>query len=189
MFFDYFSQNLKEGEKAILIVRKHWASFIAPIFKTFLILVVPFFFLFFLFSSLVGLIIFFIWVSIGLAYGLYQWLCWYFDSFVITNQRIININQKRLFARSVSETNLANVQDVTYEINGFLASIFNYGTVRVQTASTLTSLEIPAVENPKAVQELIMDLHQKAKKTLTAQELVEFLQETKSNFIKKELKT
>lgn len=188
MFSDYFSQNLKEGEKAVLVVRKHWASFIMPIFKTFLILIVPFFLSFFLFSSLLGVIIFFVWTSIGLAYGLYQWLCWYFDSFIITNQRIINVNQKRLFARSVSETNLANVQDVTYEINGFLASIFNYGTVRVQTASALSLLEIPSVEKPKVVQELIMDLHQKVKKTLTAQELVEFLQETKSDFIKKDLK-
>jgi membrane protein YdbS with pleckstrin-like domain len=187
MFSDYFSQNLKEGEKMIVVARKHWASFILPIFKTFLILIIPFFFSFFLFSSLFGVIIFFIWMSFGFAYGLYQWLCWYFDSFVITNKRIININQKRLFARSVFEANLVHVQDVTYEINGILASIFNYGTVRVQTAAASSSFEIPSVEKPKEVQELIMDLHHKAKNTLTAQELVEFLQETKSTFIKKDI--
>lgn len=179
MFDDYFSQNLKEEEKVIAIIRKHWASFLFPILKTFLILVIPFFGISFLFSSLPGVIIFFIWVSIGLAYGLYQWLTWYFDSFIITDQRIININQKRLFVRSVSETSLANVQDVTYEVSGFLASLFDYGTVRVQTASSGSEIEIASVEKPKKIQKQIMDLHQKAKKELTAQELIEFLQETK----------
>lgn len=183
MFKDYFSQDLKEGEKVIRVVRKHWASFMLPIFKTFLVLVIPFFLGFILFANTIGLIIFFVWVSFGLTYGFYQWLCWYFDHFIVTNQRIVNVNQKRLFARSVSETGLFNVQDVTYEISGLLASIFNYGTVKVLTASVNDSIQMSSIEKPKEVQELIMDLHKKAKKDLSAQELVQFLEQNKENFM------
>lgn len=183
MFDEYFKQELKEGEEIVTIVRKHWASFLPVIIKTFIILIIPFFLLAFLFSRWYGVIIFFVWVSVGFAYGLYQWICWYFDTFVITNLRIINIDQKRIFARSVSEAYLASVQDVTYEVAGFLPSAFNYGTVSVQTAGAKPTLQISSVENPKKLQELIMDLHRKAKTSLSAKELVEFLTETKKEFI------
>lgn len=186
MFKDYFSQDLKEGEEVIRIVRKHWASFMWPLFKTFLILIIPFFLSFLLFSNYIGIIIFLIWVSIGIAYGLYQWLCWYFDNFIITNQRIVNVNQKTIFSRIVSETGLTNIQDVTYEINGIFASLFNYGTVKVLTASSNDSLEMSSIENPKKVQELIMELHGQVKKDLSAQELVEFIQQNKDEFIKQD---
>jgi len=184
MFKNYFSQDLKEGEEVIRVVRKHWASFIWPVVKTFLVLVIPFLLSAFLFSNYIGVIIFFVWVSIGLGYGLYQWICWYFDHFIITNMRIVNIDQKTLFARSVSESGLANIQDVTYEINGFLASLFNYGTVKVMTASNNDSLKMLAIENPKEVQEIIMELHNKSKKDLSAQELVEFLEQNKDEIIR-----
>lgn len=186
MFKDYFSQDLKEGEEVIRIVRKHWASFVWPLCKTFLILIVPFFLSFILFSNYIGVIVFFVWISIGFAYGLYQWLCWYFDHFIITNQRIVNVNQKTIFSRIVSETGLTNIQDVTYEINGMFASVFNYGTVKIMTASSNDSLEMSSVEKPKKVQELIMELHGKVRKDLSAQELVEFIQENKDNFPKKD---
>jgi len=184
MFKNYFLQDLKEGEEVIRVVRKHWASFIWPVVKTFLVLVIPFLLSAFLFSNYIGVIIFFVWVSIGLGYGLYQWICWYFDHFIITNMRIVNIDQKTLFARSVSESGLANIQDVTYEINGFLASLFNYGTVKVMTASNNDSLKMLAIENPKKVQEIIMELHNKSKKDLSAQELVEFLEQNKDEIIR-----
>ncbi|NQU99488.1 MAG: PH domain-containing protein [Parcubacteria group bacterium] len=187
MFKDYFSQDLKDGEEVIRVVRKHWASFIWPVVKTFFILIIPFLLSAFLFSNYIGVIIFFVWVSIGLGYGLYQWICWYFDHFIITDQRIVNIDQKTLFARSVSESGLSNIQDVTYEINGFLASLFNYGTVKVMTASNNDSLEMAAIEKPKEVQETIMELHSKSKKDLSAQELVEFLEQNKDKLIEEKL--
>jgi hypothetical protein len=188
MFKDYFSQDLKEGEEVIRIVRKHWASFVWPVTKTFLILIIPFLLSAFLFSNYIGIIIFFVWVSIGFGYGLYQWICWYFDHFIITNLRIVNVDQKTLFARLVSETGLINIQDVTYEINGFLASLFNYGTVKVMTASNNNTLEMKAIERPKEVQEIIMDLHRQSKKDLSAQELVEFLEQNKGEIIKNKSK-
>lgn len=187
MFKDYFSQDLKEGEEVVRIVRKHWASFVWPLLKTFFILVIPFLFSAFMFSNYIGVLIFFIWISIGFGYGIYQWVCWYFDHFIITNMRIVNIDQKTLFARSVSESGITNVQDVTYEINGFMASLFNYGTVKVMTASNNDSLEMSSIERPKEVQETIMDLHDKSKKDLSAQELVEFLEKNKDDIIGKKI--
>jgi hypothetical protein len=176
MFDSYFTQKLKDDEKLVLQAKKHIASFIIPILKTCVIVIIPFFLIFFLFSSVLGVIIFFLWVAAGLGYGVFQWLTWYFDSIIITDKRIICLDQKSLFNRVVSEVGIASVQDVTYEVNGFFASAFNFGILRISSAPKV--LEIKGVPNPKSLQELIFDLRQKTKKTLSAQELVEMLEKS-----------
>lgn len=183
MFDDYFSRNLKEGEKVFKILHQHWGKLLFPILKTFLILIIPFLISSWLFSNFLGVIIFFVWVLIGLAYGLHQILTWYFNSFVITNQRLININQKSLFRRSVSEVSLGSIEDITYEIDGFLASLFNYGILKIKASSA--SLEISAVEQPKEVQELILKLKKEIKRNLSAKELVDFLEKAKDSVMVK----
>ncbi len=183
MLEDYFTQDLKEGEEVVVILRKHWASFLWPILKTFIILVIPFFLVFFLFSTLWGMIVFFVWISIGFAYGLHKWITWYFDSFVITNWRIVNIDQRGLLSRSVSETSFRNIQDVTYEIHGLMPTAFNYGSVKVQTASSDGSLMISSIPEPKSVQDLILELQAKSGskggEKMSASELISFINKAK----------
>ncbi len=58
----------------------------------------------------------------------------YLDVTIITDRRIIEIEQRRLFSRDVSYISLLMVQDVTSSKHGFLESVFNYGTVLVQSA-------------------------------------------------------
>lgn len=160
MFDNYFTQNLKNDETLVKIVHKHWANFLIPLAQAATVTIIPFFLIFFLFSSAWGVIIFFAWVAFGLGYGVFQWLTWYFDSFIITNKRLIYIDQKSLFHRSVSEISVASIQDITYEIKGFLASAFNFGTMRISPASK-TIMEVKGVEDPKVVQETIFQLQEK----------------------------
>jgi len=68
----------------------------------------------------------------GLAY---IWTQYYLDIWVITDRRIIDIDQKRLFSRSIGSFRLERLQDMNVEIPGFLATIFNYGDIQAQTAS------------------------------------------------------
>jgi hypothetical protein len=192
MLENYLSQDLKEGEKVVKVVHKHWASFIWPATKVFLVLVIPFFLISFLFSNLLGLIIFFIWVAVGLGYGFHQWINWYFDIFILTNQRIVNIDQRSLFSRSVSETNYKDVTGVTYEVSGPLAMMFNYGNVKVSVGGAENAIKINSVADPKGLQELIVDLQQKFvnEQEVSAQELVELISQAKSgssNFLRKNL--
>lgn len=162
------------------VIRKHWASFIWPMTKTFVMLATPLFFAFFLLTYLWGVIILIIWLIVGLVYGFYQWFVWYFDSFVITDRRIINIDQQTLFRRKVSEADLENVQDSAYTIDGMLASMFDFGTVSVRTASEGTGMRLSGVPDPKRVQETIMDLTRKVNKNLSADDLIEYISKAKN---------
>lgn len=184
MFKEYFSQELKEGEKVITIIRKHWASFLGPVIKIIILIVIPIFFIGILFAHTWGVLIFFVWEAIALAYAIHSWITWYFDCFIITDQRIVDIDQRSVFSREVSETALANIQDVTYKVEGILATVFNYGTVEVQTAGADQKIEIDSVFDPKSVQDLIVGVQEasgtgKLEGEMTAKELIEFIAKVK----------
>lgn len=57
------------------------------------------------------------------------------DVWVITDRRIISIDQQGLFRRHVGSFRLERLQDVNIAINGILATFLHFGTVEAQTAS------------------------------------------------------
>ena len=80
------------------------------------------------------------------------------DTWIITNERIINIEQEGLFNRTASELDLAAVQDTTAEIRGILQTLFTYGQVYVQTAGEKGRFHFKNIDNPEHVKELITRL-------------------------------
>lgn len=66
----------------------------------------------------------------------YSFLDYYLDVWIVTNKRIINIEQKGLFSRTIAEQRLFRVQDVTSEVKGIIPTILNYGNVFIQTAGS-----------------------------------------------------
>ncbi len=61
---------------------------------------------------------------------------YYLSLQIVTNERVIDIDQTGLFKREVNEMPLSNIEDVNYKQNGFWGTIFNYGNVILQTAGT-----------------------------------------------------
>lgn len=56
---------------------------------------------------------------------------------IVTDQSLIQVIQSGLFGRKVSRFTMSDVEDVSADQNGIFATIFNYGTLTVQTAGTL----------------------------------------------------
>lgn len=86
------------------------------------------------------------------------WLNYYLDVWIVTNERIINIKQLRLFDRVVSEQKLYRVQDVTWEIKGILGNLLKFGNVYIQTAGTEERFTFEYIPNPEGVAKSIMHL-------------------------------
>lgn len=89
---------------------------------------------------------------------------YYLDTWIVTNQRIISIEQHGLFHRTASELDLASVQDSTAEIHGFWQTIFNYGQVHVQTAGEKQRFHFKNIDNPERVKEVVNRLAEEDKK-------------------------
>lgn len=105
---------------------------------------------------------------LGLIFGIVlisvRWFTYISDLFILTNQRIIKIDQAALFKRKVSETELDNVYNVNYEVNGFIRSLLNFGDIKISTVGDeISTITIRNIENPSFVQEKIMFYHNKYK--------------------------
>lgn len=82
-----------------------------------------------IFDFIITLIIIFILYTAFLT-----WTHYYLDAYIVTNQRVLTIDQIDFFHRKVSEADIGNVQDIEVVVKGFFSNILNFGDVRIQTA-------------------------------------------------------
>lgn len=80
----------------------------------------------------------------------------FLDVWVLTDQRVIAIEQRGLFARTVSEFDLSRIQDVTIEVHGIIPTMFNYGDLVARTASEQESFIFKQVGRPHEVKDALI---------------------------------
>jgi membrane protein YdbS with pleckstrin-like domain len=85
---------------------------------------------------------------------------------LVTNKSLVQVMQKTLFSRKVSRLSMSNVEDVSEEQRGFLASFFNYGTLTVQTAGTEDNFIFTLCPNPAKLADRIIEARQAYAKSL-----------------------
>lgn len=169
-------------EEILFVIHRHWFNILVQFIPfAFGLLAVIGIFVFFMFVSpdslesvdprffafIESVLLIFLWIFAFLI-----WIDYYLDVWIITNKRIVNIEQKGLFVRSMSELYLFRVQDTTSEVKGFFPSMLNYGDVFVQSAGEQERFQFHKIPDPYAVKDTIMDMAQD-----THQEEVEFMEE------------
>ncbi|MGQ9553691.1 MAG: cyclic nucleotide-binding domain-containing protein [Anaerolineae bacterium] len=91
--------------------------------------------------------------AIVLLWLWWQWENWRNDVYILTPDRIIDIERIPLRLRSTRrEGSLLNIQNVTYVIPGLLAGLLNYGNVTIETAGQVGNFTFEAVYDPSGVQ-------------------------------------
>jgi len=87
-----------------------------------------------------------------------QFLDFYLDVWVITNDRIVDMEQFGLFQRTTTELDLFRIQDVTATIHGVFPTLFNYGDLHIKTASINTDIVFRNIPDPNGVRERVIQL-------------------------------
>jgi hypothetical protein len=163
--------QLEESEEVLKIVRKHWFVIVAELFGVFLMLLAPFIiFLVYLIiptESLpfiphpeehIPLIAYgiIIWLLFAIMTGFMIWTHYYLDLWIITDRRIIVVDQIQFFNRKVSSFRLERLQDLRMSIDGILATFLNFGTIRAQTAGMgENSFKTTGLPDPRKLQSII----------------------------------
>ncbi|HOX96891.1 MAG TPA: PH domain-containing protein [bacterium] len=159
--------NPRPGEYIILYIHRHWIILFASILKSLSLIVLPIIVYWGLilqgvleWQGLSGLLFI---LGSSLFY-LYVWLFLfnslldhYLDVWIVTNERIINVEQINLFSRLISEKQLDKMQDITVVSKGFWATIFNYGDVHIQTAGSVERFVFKQIPNPRRTVHAITD--------------------------------
>jgi len=95
-----------------------------------------------------------------LAFGLLtrSFLSWFFNVYVITDERVIDVDFDSVIHYNVSSAKIENIQDVTTKTVGPLAAIFNFGNILIQTAGEKNEFEFTHVPQPAKVTKLLNEL-------------------------------
>ena len=93
-----------------------------------------------------------------------QFIDFYLDLWIVTNDRIVDIEQHGLFSRTTSEVDLYRIQDVTADVHGFLPTILNYGNLTVKTASDNIHIIFYDIPNPGEVRSALVELSEEDRK-------------------------
>lgn len=87
-----------------------------------------------------------------------EFVDFFLDMWVVTNDRVVDIEQIGLFSRNVTEFDLYNIQDLTVEITGFFHTFLNFGDLDVKTASGNSHIIFKNIPNPNEVRQTMIQL-------------------------------
>ena len=171
----------RADEHLIIMIRRHWigwARFIATLVAFNIFPVIVFAVMYFLLGWELdpeGPLFVVIAFATSLFY-LNAWLMYFhefidyrLDVWILTDQRIINIEQEGLFSRTISELNIARVQDVTSEVQGHLQTLLDYGNVYVQTAGEQQRFIFENVPHPEEISRLVVRANDAATQRIQAE--------------------
>lgn len=151
-------------EEIILVMRPHWFTNTGWIFLASVAFILPFIInLPVLISTarptfqIAGVLF---WYLITFVYAFEKFLSWYFNVFIITDERVIDIDFNNLLVKKFGEAKISMIQDVSSKVIGFFPTIFNYGTVLIQTASEVNQIVFENVPNPEKVIKVLQQLRQ-----------------------------
>lgn len=153
---EYSFRGKRSNEQVLLVVKQHpWV--LMPIVWVWLVLITIIALLVWKFglSTISSYAIFGV-LGFGLLYSLYQWFIWNNSDYIITNQRVIKIDQNGLFNREISEAEIERIQEISTEIKGPIRTIFNFGRVKIQTASSYGRVDLEDVVDPYDIQQEIV---------------------------------
>lgn len=77
---------------------------------------------------------------------------------LLTTKGIIQVLQHGLFNRKVSRLSMSDIEDVTTEQKGLMQTLFNYGTLHVETSGELKNFAFKYTPNPNKYANQIIDL-------------------------------
>lgn len=101
------------------------------------------------------------WLLLSTLSAFVVWTHYYLDLWVITDRRIIAVEQIHFFNRSVAIFRLERLQDIEFSINGLVQTFFNFGTLSAQTAghheANFKSTGMPSPDELQAVIQKAMD--------------------------------
>jgi len=151
-----------KDEQIVLLLRQHCVTqikwvlvaifmFFAPIIFS-SIQVLSFLPLTYRLASLLG------WYLLTVGFSIESYLKWFYRVFIVTDERIIDVDFISMIYKDVSTTKIDKIEDITSLTSGFLSSIFDYGTVIIQTAATKQELNFENVPHPSKVTALLNEM-------------------------------
>ena len=159
-------ENLRPWEEVKMVIRRHWIVFVMLWIYAILGLFINLS-LYILFWSTLWINIFsIIYLSWFLVFMYIEWINHELDMYVITNSRIIWIEQIWFLNREVSQCALGDVQEVNSKTKWFLPNMLNYWSLTIQTAWNASNFHMDYVPDSLQVARKVLNIVEENKWSL-----------------------
>ncbi len=168
--------KLKKDEKIIKTFRRHWFPLFVAVLSSLFLFILPILGVVFLGRllpineianiTLTSPVVIFLLSTWSLLLWLFFFSAWtdhYLDGWIITNKRVMDINQRGFFSRETSSFRLERIQDVTVDVHGIIATLLKFGDVHAQTAGDGSSRDfiLKTAAKPYDVRQNVLEQHDK----------------------------
>ncbi len=158
----------QEDEEIVLLVRAHPITNVGWILISLLMLLLPSLLLASgIFANVPGKFVFIgelIWYLMTFAYAFEKFLYWYYSVFIVTNERLVDIDFTNLLWREITYASLNHIEEPEMVTGGFIRSLLRYGDVNITTASEDPSIEALGVPYPDRIIDIISRLSEELEK-------------------------
>lgn len=153
--FTFDGQRADESVEEV--VKNHPFVLLLPGLKSTIILVIPVAVL--LFSGASTTFTFVAFIAVLLAFAIFGKAYYEYSSsvLIITNIRIIYLDQKGFFKRKIIETNIEKIQDISSDTSGIIRTTLDFGDLIIRTAGAGKESEIVVrnIASPYQIQQVI----------------------------------
>ncbi|MEK7673382.1 MAG: hypothetical protein AAB373_05880 [Patescibacteria group bacterium] len=158
--YRFFERYLDDGERIIEVAHRHILVYKINAAKTsFFGVTLPLILYFFFFQTAIWF--FGIWVFVGL-FGLgYHFINWYFDAWLLTNFGVVDIDRDGFFNMSSTRVDYHMIEGISYTINGFWRTVFNYGQITIDKLGSKTSVMLEDAANPKYIERKVLEYQER----------------------------
>lgn len=151
-----------DDEPVLMLLRQHPIVTVGWIVTSIFLLLVPLSLTVFPFLSwlprnfqiisLVG------WYVLVTGFIFERFLIWFFNVYIITDERVIDVDFYSLVFKHISEAKIENIEDITTQTTGLLQSLLDYGDVRIQTSAEIPQIEFEKVPHPQKVSKFLSEM-------------------------------
>jgi uncharacterized membrane protein YdbT with pleckstrin-like domain len=160
---------MSQGERVICTIKRHPIGLIGVYLTSGILLL-------FLFAA-VGLLphyvtdmsssnktaVFLVAIIFAALIALFTWIAaivYNGNAWIVTSDSITQVQQNGLFQKQTSQLSLGNLEDVTYEQNSIIQSMFGFGTLKVETAGEHSKFQFPYCPRPQKCAVEIIQAHE-----------------------------
>ncbi|MFH1827117.1 MAG: PH domain-containing protein [bacterium] len=150
-----------DDEEVLLVVRPHPISQLSWIINGFILILILILVDITLLNSLTFMhfiVINTISFVLVLSFLWFNFLAYFFNIGIITNQRLIDVDYSTVFYKDISETIYSKIEDVSAKSTGVFQSFFDYGDVYIQTAGSDNNVQFKSIHKPSQVVKTIISL-------------------------------
>ena len=163
-------ETQEEGESIVMFLRQHPIVNIPWMIAVLFMMTLPSVFGFFPpYANLPATYQFVVtagWYLFVFGFSLAKFMGWFFNIYIVTDERIVDVDFLNIFFRRISTAKIEEIQDVNVTSSGAMETFFGYGNVFIQTAAEVSQFEFLSVPKPDLVGKILnrmIDLEEQEK--------------------------